>query len=73
MNQVWTEAEKDFIRKSAGHLTDEHGAVELSKVCGRPITVDAWRKQRQKLGIKKKPGRGVCAVANAQVLPGVIY
>jgi len=62
MNQVWTEAERQFIKDSAGTLTDEAGAVELSKVCGRIITVNAWRKQRQKMGIKKNPGRGVCSV-----------
>ena len=62
MNQVWTEAEKNFIRVSAEHLTDEAGAARLSEVAGRPITVDAWRKQRQNMGIKKKPGRGVCKV-----------
>ena len=67
MNQVWTEAEKAFIRDTAGNLTDEQGAVELSKVCGRTITVDAWRKQRQKMGIKKLPGRGVCKVQDSGV------
>lgn len=61
-NEVWSEAEKNFIRDSAEHLTDAQGAVELSKVAGRPITIDAWRKQRQKLGIRKKPGRGICSV-----------
>ena len=62
MNQVWSEAEKQFIRDSAGKLTDEAGAIELSKVCGRIVTVNARRKQRQKMGIKKNPGRGVCSV-----------
>ena len=62
MNQVWSEAEKAFIRDSAGRLTDEAGSIELSKVCGRVVTVNAWRKQRQKMGIKKNPGRGVCSV-----------
>ena len=62
MNQVWTEAERQFIKDSAGTLTDEAGAIELSKVCGRIVTVNAWRKQRQKLGISKMPGRGICKV-----------
>ena len=62
MNQVWTEAERQFIKDSAEALTDEAGAIELSKVCGRIITVNAWRKQRQKMGIKKNPGRGICSV-----------
>ena len=64
-NEIWSEAEKQFIRDSAGHLTDAAGSVELSKVAGRTITIDAWRKQRQKLGIRKKPGRGICAVINS--------
>ena len=62
MNQIWTEAEKQFVMDSAGTLTDEAGAIELSKVCGRIVTTNAWRKQRQKMGIKKNPGRGVCSV-----------
>ena len=62
MNEIWSEAEKQFIRDTANHLTDEQGAVELTKTCGRIVTVDSWRKQRQKLGIKKKPGRGICEV-----------
>ena len=66
MNQVWSEAEKQFIKDSAKTLTDEVGAIELSKVCGRIITVNAWRKQRQKMGIKKKPGRGVCSVRESE-------
>ena len=66
MNKVWSEAEKDFIRDAAGRLTDEAGAIELSKVCGRIVTVNAWRKQRQKMGIKKNPGRGVCSVRAAE-------
>jgi len=62
VNKVWTETEKLFIRDTANHMTDEQGSSELSRITGRLITVDAWRKQRQKLGIKKKPGRGICAV-----------
>ena len=62
MIQVWSEAEKQFIRDSAGKVRDEAGAIELSKVCGRIVTVNAWRKQRQKMGIKKNPGRGICSV-----------
>ena len=66
MHQVWSESEKQFIRDSAGTLTDAAGAIELSKVCGRIVTVNAWRKQRQKMGIKKKPGRGICSVRESE-------
>ena len=66
MNQVWSQAEKEFIKDAADRLTDEAGAIELSKVCGRIVTVNAWRKQRQKMGIKKNPGRGVCSVKEGE-------
>ena len=62
MNEIWSEAEKQFIRDSAEHITDEQGSTQLSQVCGRIVTIDSWRKQRQKLGIKKKPGRGICQI-----------
>ena len=70
MNQVWSEAEKEFIKESASRLTDAAGAIELSKVCGRIVTVNAWRKQRQKMGIKKNPGRGICSVRKDDVEQG---
>ena len=66
MNQVWSQAEKEFIKDAADRLTDEAGAIELSKVCGRIVTVNAWRKQRQKMGIKKNPGRGICSVKESE-------
>lgn len=60
MNQVWNDVERQFIRDNAGRITDEEGARLLSDVAGRAITIHSWRKQRQKLGLKKSPGRGVC-------------
>ena len=68
MNKKWTQAEEDFVMQSAELLTDKQGAAELSKISGRNITVDAWRKKRQHLKIKKKPGRGVCAVVEDETL-----
>jgi hypothetical protein len=64
MNQIWTDTEKEFIRQNAGILTDQQGADQLSRISGRDITVNAWRKQRQKLKLAKKPGRGICQLAN---------
>jgi len=60
MNSVWNEIERQFIRENAANVTDEEGARLLSDIAGRTITVHAWRKQRQKMGLKKAPGRGVC-------------
>lgn len=71
MNRVWTEVEREFVRKNAGNLTDEHGARKLGELVRRDITKEAWRKQRQKLGIKKKPGRGVCELESERTVPGL--
>ncbi len=60
MNQIWTTIEEQFIKENAGLLTDALGAAQLSEIAGRKITVYAWRKKRQKLGLTKAPGRGIC-------------
>ena len=63
MNKVWSEQEKVFIRNNSGNITDAEGARQLSAISGRTISVHSWRKQRQKLELKKAPGRGVCRLA----------
>lgn len=63
MHKVWTDVETSFITNNAGIITDAVGAAQLSNLTGRPVSVHAWRKQRQKLGIRKLPGRGVCKLA----------
>ena len=62
MNQIWSEAERQFIRENAGILTDKAGAEQLSRITRRKVTIHAWRKQRQKMGISKSPGRGICKI-----------
>jgi hypothetical protein len=62
MNKVWTEYEKEFIRVNADRFTDEQLAKQLQRVCGRKVTLYSIRKVRQSLGIKKKPGRGICSI-----------
>ena len=64
MNQIWTAVEEQFIQENAGEVTDEVGAAQLSHIVGRHISVYAWRKKRQKLGLVKAPGRGVCKLVN---------
>ena len=54
MNQIWSEAERQFIRENAGILTDKAGSEQLTRITGRKVTIHAWRKQRQKMGISKK-------------------
>ena len=67
MNIKWTVEEKEFIKDNAGFMKDKELARELENKSGRSITVDALRKVRQKLGIKKKHGRGVCAVVYSPI------
>ncbi len=66
MNQIWTHLEEQFIRENAGRLTDEVGAAQLSVIVGRNISVYAWRKKRQNMGLIKAPGRGVCKLVTPQ-------
>jgi hypothetical protein len=67
MNIKWTLEEKEFIRNNAGFMKDKELAKKLTDKSGRRITVDALRKVRQKLGIKKKHGRGICALVYSPV------
>jgi hypothetical protein len=62
MNQIWSDAERNFVRDNAGVLTDEQGAAQLSRITGRDITMFAYRKQRQAMKIVKKQGRSTCQV-----------
>lgn len=62
MNRVWTEQETEFVRQNAGILTDKEGSERLSRITGRNVTLHSWRKQRQKIGISKMPGRGICKI-----------
>jgi hypothetical protein len=66
MNKVWTETEELFIREHADKLTDKDGAKQLGDIVGRPISINAWRKKRQKLGLAKAPGRSVCKLVRPQ-------
>ena len=62
MNVKWTVEEKEFIKKNAAFMKDRDLARSLEERSGRSVSVDALRKVRQKLGVKKKHGRGVCAL-----------
>lgn len=62
MNKIWNENEKNFIRNNAHVMKDRELAAKLTETTGRTVTIQAVRKQRQKLGIAKKHGRGVCGV-----------
>ena len=62
MNIKWTEKERQFIIDNAATMKDKDLAEKISQLAGRVVTLDAVRKVRQKLGIKKKRGRGICGI-----------
>ncbi len=65
MNSIWSDEEKDFVRVNAGILTDSQIAKKLTEDTGRQVSLQAARKQRQKMKLRKCHGRGVCRLANA--------
>ena len=67
MNQVWKEHEKAFIKENANIMKDKELATRLTKITGRIVTIQAVRKQRQKLGVTKARGRGICAVVQDEI------
>ena len=62
MNIKWSEVDKQFIKERAADLKDKELAIQLSLRNGRPVSLGAIRKLRQRLGITKKCGRGICAL-----------
>ncbi len=62
MNIIWTNTEKEYIRLNAHLMHDETLAIKLSQIAGRTITINALRKQRRSMGLKKSSGRGICRV-----------
>jgi len=64
MNIKWTIADKNFIRENADRLKDGEIAKALTINTGRVFSLESVRKMRQKMGIKKHAGRGVCGVIN---------
>ena len=62
MNIKWTEKERQFVIDNAATMKDKDLAEKISQIADRTVTLDAVRKVRQKLGIKKKRGRGICGI-----------
>lgn len=60
------EGRKRIYKNNASMMTDKTLAIKLSQITGRNVTLQAVRKQRQKMGISKQPGRGICAVVEEQ-------
>lgn len=62
MNSIWSNSEKQFIKDNANNMKDIDLAARLSQLTGRTVSLQSVRKQRQKMGIVKNPGRGICGV-----------
>tara|TARA_R100000742_G_C4254420_1_gene72462 strand:- start:570 stop:782 length:213 start_codon:yes stop_codon:yes gene_type:complete len=65
MNIKWTDKERQFIIDNAATMKDKDLAEKISEMADRTVTLDAVRKVRQKLGIKKKRGRGICGITQS--------
>lgn len=66
MNKVWKDHEQRFIRDNAATMKDKDLAAKLTQITGRHVTIQAVRKQRQKMGIEKAKGRGICKVVEQE-------
>ena len=66
MNKIWSDVDKQFVKDNAGKMKDSKIAEELTKRNNRKVSLQAVRKQRQKLGLNKKPGRGICALVEQE-------
>jgi len=62
MNIKWSESDKNFVRENAHRMKDKDIAKILTEQTGRQVSLQAVRKMRQKLGVKKKSGRGICEI-----------
>lgn len=64
MNKKWSIREIEYLETHANHMKDKDLCVKLNEMTGKNYTEIAVRKQRQKLGLKKKSGRGVSSLTD---------
>ena len=60
MHRTWTDQEREYIKQNAHLFKDIEILEKLRLLTGKKISLQSLRKQRQKLGIYKKNGRGLC-------------
>ena len=70
MNKTWTDLDKLFVRVNALTMKDEDIARALTESTGRNVKTQSVRKQRQKMGIFKASGRGLCAARPSNKMSG---
>ena len=59
MNKKWSLVEENYLKENVETYTDEELAHQLSKKTGKKFTKISIARKRQKLGLKKKRGRGI--------------
>jgi hypothetical protein len=52
-DHIWSEAEKDYIRRNSELMSDAAIAAELSRITGEPITKIKVLEARKRMGLKK--------------------
>ena len=62
VNKTWSKEDKDYVLENAGRMLDQEIADNLGLRTGKVVTLYSVRHIRQRLGIRKKEGRGVCEI-----------
>lgn len=62
MARPWLAEEIEYIKKNAAALTDKELHLHINSIYKQVRSFDMVRKMRQRLGIEKGHGRGVCKV-----------
>lgn len=64
--KLWGDVENTYIVEHAATKKDAELAYGLEVLTGRKVSVQGVRKQRQKLGVVKVAGRGMCKLRPTQ-------
>lgn len=70
MNKKWTKEQEAFIYQNSVIMSDDELLREFHSRFCIEINIDRLRKKRQRMGIKKKSGRGVIQVVGLIKKPG---
>lgn len=59
---AWLPEEIEYIKNNANHMTDKEVMKNINNLYGQRRSFDTVRKMRQRIGIQKENGRGVCKI-----------
>jgi transposase len=63
--KYWSDTERQFLVESSSNLTDSELVEAINSRFNTSRKLSAVRKMRQRLGLAKASGRGICQVKNA--------